>query len=299
MKDSDGNSSKVLFSLKPSPPVKEVKSLETYAFEIGYDITENTMMVIAKPCMTSENKAVVYADGSSFEIFPDYYNANRSVYLIDLRKTIPDSVTVCGSSVSPKINISVPSGTEYKYYGEMMDVQFPINAIYDTLYLTTDYAIDQLGHEVFTIGSRTIPLHKSLDVSLKPAKHDLYQPGVAVYRISGKSYSYVGGQWVNGRVNFTTRDFGDFTILKDSIAPKITPQIVNNHAARFKIKDELSGISKFEATIDGQWLLMNYDSKSNTIWSKSLNPNIPLKGNFELVVTDNAGNKSRYLRKIL
>jgi len=298
MKDSDGNSSKVMFKLKSSPQLKEVKSLEPYALATSYDITENTMTVIARPCSPSENKATLYVKGSTYEIHPDYYNLNRSVYLIDLRKTIPDSITVCGKSVVPKISISIPSGTEYKYYSEMMEVQFPMNAIYDTLYLNTDYKNNQRGNEIFTIGSRTVPLHKSVSVSLKPMHKYARSLDMSVYRVSGKSYSYVGGEWINERLNFSTREFGDFTILRDSIAPKITPLVVNSQTARFKIKDDLSGIALFEATLDGQWVLMAYDSKSNTIWSRGLDHSVPMKGNFELVVTDRAGNKSRYLRKI-
>lgn len=298
MKDSDGNSSNVLFRLKPTNPTKEVMSLESYVFDISFDISENTMMVIAKPCEDSGNKAAVYSKGESFEIEPDYFNFNRSVYLIDLRKTIPDSVVVCGKSVSPKINISIPSGTEYKFYGDMMDVQFPMNAIYDTLYLNTDYSRDKAGNEIFTLGSRTVPLHKSIGVSLKPQNVYPTQKDASVYRSVGKTYSYVGGEWINGRIHFSTREFGDFTILKDFIPPSITPVVVNNREARFKIKDDLSGISAVEATVNGQWLLMCYDNKSNSIWSKQLNPTLPLKGDFELIVTDNAGNKSKYSKKI-
>jgi hypothetical protein len=298
MKDSDGNSSKMTFKLKSSPLLKEVKSLEPYTLGTSYDITENTMTVTTRPCTPAENKAVVYIKGSAQEIIPDYANANRAVYLIDLRKSIPDSIAVCGKSVVPKISITIPSGTEYKYYSDMMEVQFPMNAIYDTLYLNTDYRNDQRGNEIFTIGSRTVPLHKSINVSLKPLGRYNRGLNMSVYRVSGKSYSYVGGEWINERLNFNTREFGDFTILKDSIAPKITPLVVTPQSARFKIKDDLSGIALFEATLDGQWILMAYDSKSNTIWSRSLDPAVPMKGNFELVVTDRAGNKSRYLKKI-
>ena len=89
MRDSDGNASAVMFKLKPSKPEKEVNTLEAYSGDIGYDITENTMMVVAKPCKESSNKATVYAGEGSYEIEPDYYNYNRSVYLIDLRKIHP------------------------------------------------------------------------------------------------------------------------------------------------------------------------------------------------------------------
>lgn len=299
MRDSDGNQSRLNFTLKSSPPAREVRSLENYVFDIGYDVSENTMMIISKPCESSANKAVVHTNGVAMEVEADYFNANRAVFLIDLRRLVPDSVSVCGKTVSPNIKVSVPSGTDYKYYGELMDIEFPFNAIYDTLYLNTDYQIKG-RQEIFTIGSRNVPLHKSIDVSLKPTQDYATTSDVGVYRSAGKSYTYLGtGEWVNGRLNFSTREFGDFTILRDSIAPKITPLIINSQTARFRIKDELSGINQIEAYVNGKWLLMAYDSKSNTIWSRTLSPEDNLKGNFELIITDKAGNKSRYAKKIL
>jgi len=298
MKDSDGNASNVMFKLKPSKPEKEVKTLEAYSGDVAYDITENTMMVVAKPCRESINKAMVYTRDGSYEIEPDYFNYNRSVYLIDLRKTIPDSITVCGKSIVPRISVSIPSGTEYKFYSDAMDIEFPLDAIYDTLYLNTDYIHDIYGREVYTIGSRNIPLHRSIDVSLKPSMTYVRQKDVGVYRVAGRSYAYLGGEWVNGRVHFSTREFGDFMILKDSIAPSIVPLLVNNQTARFKIRDDMSGILTYEATIDGEWMLMYFDSKSNTIWSKQLDRSKPLRGDFQLRVTDNAGNESYFTTKI-
>lgn len=299
MGDSNGNQSKLTFTLKSTPPVKEVKSLENYVFDIGYDISENTMMVISKPCDSTANKAVIYANGASVLVEADYFNDKRAVYLIDLRRLVPDSISVCGKTVTPHVNASIPSGTDYKYYGDLMDVTFPNTAIYDTLYLNTDYTLKG-KQEIFTIGNRTIPLHKSIEVSLKPTLDYPSRPDVGVYRVAGKSYTYLGkGQWMNGRLNFNTREFGEFTILRDSIGPKITPLVVNSQNARFKIKDDLSGVDKIEAYVNGKWLLMAYDSKSNTIWSRTLKAEDSLRGTFELVITDNAGNKSTYTKKIL
>ena len=123
--------------------------------------------------------------------------------------------------------------------------------------------------------------------------------GVAVYRAVGRSYTYIGGEWINGRVHFSTREFGDFIFLKDSVSPTITPLTITRQSARLRIKDSLSGISSFEATINGKWLLMNYDNKSNTISSKLADPSSTLQGDFVLTVTDNAGNKTKYSKKIL
>ena len=299
MKDSDGNASNVSFRLHPDALAKEVPSLEMMSEEITSDIMENTMIVTTKPCaMLSGNKARIFLDGISREVEPNYFNQNQAVYLIDLRKTIPDSIVVCEKSFLPKINATVPSGTEYKFYGNLMDITFSQGAIYDTVYLNTNYTLTPAGYEIYTIGNKTVPLNKTISVSLKPRMSYPKQPNMAVYRVNGKGNTYLGGDWVNDRINFNTREFGDFMVLQDSIAPTIKPVFVNSSSARFKIKDNLSGISDYEATVNGAWVLMHYDNKNGVIWTESLNKSVPMRGLFELTVTDNAGNKSTFKQKI-
>jgi hypothetical protein len=298
LRDSYGNASVVSFNVKPSPKMKEVRTLEAMTTPFYADIFENTYMVNTKTCLDSTQKPILYSRGEANEIDVTYANANRSVYLIDLRKTIPDSLKLCGNSIVPKIRQAIPSGTEYKYYSPYADVEFPEKSLYDTLYLHTDYNKLKDGTEVFLIGSRSIPLSKSISISLK-TQVTYPESKVAVYRTAGRGYSYIGGEWVNGRMNFTTREFGEFTLLQDVVPPTIKAIAVDRVGARFKIRDDLSGIGKFEATINGQFLLMHHDSKSATIWSELLDKKVPLKGTFELVVTDNAGNKTTFTKTIL
>ena len=72
----------------------------------------------------------------------------------------------------------------------------------------------------------------------------------------------------------------------------------SNYTARFKIQDDLSGIYSYRATINDQWLLMYYDSKTATIWSERLNKDELMKGTFKLVVVDQAGNRSVYTKTL-
>ncbi len=298
MKDSDGNASHVTFRLKPDELAKEVPSLESMNEEISIDVMENTMVVSAKSCSTSVNKATIYLDGMKWDAEPSYHNTNRAVYLIDLRKTIPDSILICERSLLPKINATVPSGTPYKFYGNLMDITFPQDAIYDTLYLHTNYSLTTEGKEVYTIGTRTFPLNKSVMVSLKPKTKYPNARDVGVYRVSGRSHTYLGGEWINDRIEFHTREFGDFMVLQDSMPPLIKPIYVNGSSARFKIRDYLSGISDYEATLNGEWVLMHYDNKNSVIWSELLDKKTPMRGVFHLTVTDRAGNKTVYTQKL-
>ncbi|MBK8292512.1 MAG: hypothetical protein IPK96_17790 [Flammeovirgaceae bacterium] len=69
-------------------------------------------------------------------------------------------------------------------------------------------------------------------------------------------------------------------------------------AARFKIRDNLSGIAYFEANINGQWLLMVYDYKTGILKSQKMDTSKILQGDFELKVVDQAGNESIHKQKI-
>jgi hypothetical protein len=298
MKDTYGNKSHLSFSLKPTALASDVKLLEPMKNAIEYDILENVMVISAQPCLTDSNRAVVYTRTKREAIEPNYSNAFRAVYLIDLRRQIPDSVVLCGNSIVPNIKATVPPGRSYSYYSDQMDIQFPEKALYDTVYLNIDQQFAGDSTAIYIIGPRTVPLDKSIQVTLRPAQAMKWDKTMAIYRQSGRSFTYLGGGWENGGIHFATREFGQFRILRDTVPPTIKPVTVNNTAVRFRIKDNLSGISEFEANIDGKWLLMHYDSKTATIWSEKLNKAEALKGEFNLVVTDLAGNKATYTHKI-
>jgi hypothetical protein len=298
LKDSFGNASKLSFKLRPSRPAKNVLLLESLKNGMEYDIQENILMISAAPCSADSNRAWVYTRNTQRVIEPDYANGKRAVYLLDLRKQIPDSVVTCGGSLVPKIVATVPSGGKYNYYSDLLDVQFPANSVYDTVYLNADHKLYPDSSEVFTLGSPYVPLNKTIRVAVRPERKLIWNDAMGVYRIEGKGYAYLGGYWQNGAIHFSTREFGDFTIMEDHTAPTIRPLVVNSYVARFKIHDDLSGISRYRATVNGQWLLMHYDSKTATIWSERLDKEVLMKGELKLVVTDEAGNQAVYTHEL-
>lgn len=297
-RDSYGNSSHLTFRLKASALTTETRFLKPVKEDFTYEVLDNVMMISAKACAADSNRAVVYAGNEQLSMVPDYASPERAVYLIDLRKNIPDSIAVCGHVISPNFRASVPPSRQYHYYSDLVDIEFPSMSLYDTLYLNVSRSLGGPGGDVYTIGSPTVPLNQSINVFLKPAKVHSWEKNMAIYRVNEDSPTYLGGTWENGGVHFNTREFGNFTIMKDTIAPSVKVISVNDAAARFRIRDDLSGIAEFDATINGKWLLMNYDSKSDIIWSRKLDPAEPLKGELKLVVTDLAGNRSVFTANI-
>jgi hypothetical protein len=92
-------------------------------------------------------------------------------------------------------------------------------------------------------------------------------------------------------VVFKTRELVAYTIATDSVPPIIVKKMAKRGQIKFKIEDLMSGIQSLQTTLNGEWLLMNYDAKSGVIWSDELKI---ISGQLELSVQDNAGNRTHY-----
>jgi len=297
LKDFNGNVSKIHFSLKPNKLVEETPLLSASGKPYESEIHENTLRVNVKVCTPEERTIEVWQGGKSTSFTPSYYGSNQQVYLIDLLTVLPDSITTCQGSVPYNFKDRIPSETYYKYYSDLVDIEFPNQSLYDTAFLAIGY--DTLNQqEIFSLGSRTIPLHKSVKVSLKPRLNYFQSRDLGLYRKEGRGFAFVPSEWKNNRIQFSTRDFGEYTLMRDTIPPTISKVGLSTAAARFKIRDNLSGIAYFEANINGAWLLMVYDYKTGILKSEKLDSSKLLQGDFELKVVDQAGNESIFKQKI-
>lgn len=296
LKDESGNASEARFQLKHIPLSPEMVLATKKAVILEADLIENILVVTSKKC-APDGKLTLFHGGQTSEMNLTYEGANQNVYLIDIVKAQPDSIKTCAGSLSFHFKDAIPSSTAYTYYSDWVDIRFPENALYDTLFLNLTHQVEN-GNEVFSIGKRTTPLHKTAFITLKPETTNPNK-NLAVYRKEGRGVGYLGGEWSNGKVKFYTKELGDFTFLVDSLPPTITRIRIDGQSARLRIRDERSGISYYEANINGQWLLMNYDYKSGILKSDKLDPNQRLKGDFELKVVDRAGNERIFKQKIL
>ncbi len=298
LKDFNDNISKVNFTLKPSRPVAETQLLGTINKPYETEFQENILKLSVKTCLKANSEIEIWQRGQAVSFSPAYQGKYQSVYLVDLRQFLPDSISTCQGTINYSFQDRIPSETDYNYYSNLTDIEFPNHALYDTTFLAISYDTMK-AEESFRIGSRLVPLHQPILITLKP--HEIYSPtrDLGVYRKEGNSYSYLPAEWKNNRVTFSSREFGEFVIQKDTVPPTITSVSVNATNARLKIRDNLSGISYFEANINGEWLLMVYDYKTGYLKSEKLDKTKPLKGDFELKVVDNAGNEKIYKQKIL
>ena len=297
LKDEFGNRSNARLRLKSNPISEQTFLPSSRPVSIESDLMENLLMITSRVCANNE-RLTLFHKGIATEMAYTYKGFNQRVYLIDLQKDQPDSVKTCGGSLVFHFKDVVPSQSEYTYFSDWADIRFPENSLYDTLFLNVNHRAED-NHETFVIGQRTIPVHKRLQITLKPTSAVTPSKNLAVYRKEGNRYGYMGGEWNGGKVRFYAQELGEFTFLNDSLAPTISRIRLDRQSARFRIRDGLSGISYYEANINGQWLLMAYDFKSGILQSDRLDLTQPLKGDFELKVVDRAGNERIFKQKIL
>jgi hypothetical protein len=152
---------------------------------------------------------------------------------------------------------------------------------------------------IYQIHTNLTPLHAGFDLWIKAdAVPDHLKEKAVIVSTGGGSQ---GGTFENGYIKATPRNFGSFYIAADTLAPTVVPVNISdgrNMAAvpkmTFKIRDNLSGIKSFNGYIDGSWVLMEFDTKTATLWHSFDSRTGPGKHQLRLEVEDMKGNIKTY-----
>ncbi|GCC49972.1 M23 family peptidase [Chryseotalea sanaruensis] len=297
-KDIFSNSATLNFKLKGSQPEQLILLDNSVKGNFKSEIQDNTLSLSINEALAKDVKAVTFSKGIVDTISLAYGGKFSSTYLIDLTKKLPDSINLGNEKLITHFKAMVPSTTAYTYYGDYAEIFFPKGSIYDTLFLKAREGRLQDSTQFIEVGDPLIPLHRYISIAWKHDMSKSWTKNWSVYRRTGSELSFAGGSVVNDRIKFNTREFGIYQLAQDTIPPSIKPIVVNRSNVSFKIKDDLSGIERYEANINGKWLLMHFDGKSGTIKSERLNKEELLKGDLVIVVSDRAGNIATYKQLI-
>lgn len=295
--DAYNNSSKLIFFIKGEKNNQKTTSstLQNNYPGITEDLFENIIRITGKAGI--DDQAKIYAKNRIIPLDPAYFKNGLAVYLFDLRKGLPDSVEVGGKIKDLNYVAMAPSGKEFVFKNPRLQVKFPADALFDTLYMKVDHKVVS-GKEIFQINDASTPVFTLPEYTLYPYKPIIVKNLTHVYGIKSSS-SFEGGVWNGESIKFNSKNLGKFTLGLDNEKPVIKLISSKGNHIRFNIFDRNSGIASFRATINGQWILMSYDHKRNLIWSELLDKDMKIKGDFELEVKDRAGNVSTYRTKVL
>lgn len=151
---------------------------------------------------------------------------------------------------------------------------FPENSLYENLDLNYSYSKGKFSL-IHSIHNNRTPLHKSINLKLRyNNKLEPYKSKALVVSIDDKGRRSSVGDRLEGRyIVCSVSNFGTYTVDIDTIAPvcKAKNFISGNRikpkqkSIQVKISDNLSGISSYNAYLNGKWLLAEYDGKSGTL----------------------------------
>jgi len=187
-------------------------------------------------------------------------------------------------------------------------IYFPENALYTDIGLEyKKTASAKFCSPVYEIGNTEIPLHTLCDISMKISKdtiEDKEKYFIAKLNASNIITGSAGGVYIDGFMVGKINAFGKFAVAADNDKPIITPvnttELHRKPYLRFKILDALSGISRYDGYIDGEWVLFEYDAKTHTITCQMNREKAKQNKNheFKLVVTDMCGNIATFEKTI-
>jgi len=181
-------------------------------------------------------------------------------------------------------------------------VYFPANTFYKDFYIDL-----KKGKDTITVHNGRVPAHRNFTITFdvsKFSKEDRKQLFIA--RLDKKLKPRYASTYKRGSAFTTrTRNLGTYTLAKDTVSPKIKPknfkekQWLNNYNyLSLKISDDLSGIDSYSATLNGKWILMEYEPKTNTITYDFEDKTFDqTQFDLEVKVTDNVGNSSTFTSK--
>ncbi len=178
-------------------------------------------------------------------------------------------------------------------------VYFPANTFYQDFYIDLESRGDTI-----TVHNSNVPAHKNFTLTFNTEQLPQdYRKTAFIARLDNKNNpEYVKTYKREGTFTTRTRNLGTYTLAQDTVPPLIRPKnfktkqwLTNYRYLSLIIADNLSGIATYEATLNGEWILMEYEPKNRTL-TYNFDDKILDKKQYELrvVVTDNVGNSTTF-----
>ena len=219
-------------------------------------------------------------------------------------------------SNTDKIELNISKGKLFNYTGintfktDEVKLEIPGKALYDTVYF--QYKVlpklkDALT-PLYQIHFDYIPLQASGSLAIKvdSLEPDLHNKALIAKIDENGKPSSAGGSWDNGYLKTNIREFGNYCVMLDTVAPTISTlnikngkNISNQTTIRIRIKDSFSGIESYRGTLNGKWILMEYDAKRSLLTYHFDEKLLTGKNTFEITVSDAMNNTNSYAAELI
>lgn len=250
---------------------------------------------------------ITQEDDNGFVNVADGFSSNYNIEIKDYQGNVVHiTIPVIGKKDNTVAKKELPNDLQYipsesssTIQRGVFTVDFPKNALYQGSYLNIKTSGDTLH-----LHTDNIPVHKNISISMDISNYNtLDKNKLYIARQAYKNTSYyTTTRREKNILTAKTRILGSYTLFMDTITPTIKAAnftdgkwISNNKTLKIKIEDSHSGISSYRATLNGRFILMEYNYKKDVL-TYDFNDNIitDTKNNLRLIVTDNVGNSTTF-----
>ena len=190
----------------------------------------------------------------------------------------------------------VKARRENSFALENVSVFFPANTFYDDFFMNFE-----VKNKTLFLHDETVAAHSNFSITFEDSiSTDKESEKIFIASIDGNKIYYNTTKRKNTAFTTYTKYLGQYKLMKDTIAPKIS--ITKNFSEKWIspqkdiqliVSDDLSGIKSYNGYLNNNWILLEYESKTKKL-THSFADGIVAEGKNELkvVVTDNVGNST-------
>jgi len=284
----------------------ETRYLNRY---IDYEYFEKNRSRIQKLFRQSNNPlSVITKDvDNGYITIPENSNSNYIIEIQDFKGNITKiNIPITGEKEEIAETKNVSKTDDYIYANQAtsitkgkFSIYIPSGALYEDTFLDIAVRGDTLMfHEDI------IPIHKNITISIDGSNYsDTDKDKLYVGRLNYRGDPYYNTTYRKGeKLSARTRTFGMYVLVSDTTSPTVNAVnfdqkkwISSNKTLKIKIEDDLSGISKYRATINGKFILMEYNYKTDVLTYDFDDAVISeTENNLKLIVVDNVGNSTTF-----
>ncbi|AXT53770.1 M23 family peptidase [Aquimarina sp. BL5] len=276
---------------------------------IDYPYYKKNRSRITKLFIEKNNPLTIYKNTIDKGIFnvEDSLSYTAKVLVKDFKdNTAEISIPIQGkqlAEISKKEIIKTPylvKPTEnFTFNSGIFDLYIPKGSLYEHAYLDI-----QANGDTIKIHQDEIPLHKNMTIVFDVSNYsESDKKKLYIGRLGYNNQHYhVKTNKKNNRFSTRTRTLGSYSLFTDLNKPTIVPINVSDKKwmskadfLKIKIDDADSGVKSYRATINGKFILMEYDYKTGML-VYDFNDKIitETENKFKLIVLDKVGNNATF-----
>ena len=318
LKDINGNTTQIRGRLKRRKPGFKPPLVLSNAMlpQVSHENRRNTLVVRVRKAPANYYKGITFTNqfGQEFPLLPDYARGNELTYLLPLYKqnyphSVNDNMGLLNLGFDYKDEI-IPGLEKRLEVGEAR-LYFSWKSVFDRLHLQVRRLPAEIGmlSDIYEVGEDEIPLFSYYSIGFYPPEGTDPSKLAVAYKDRKEGWVFSGNRRGDkGLIYSNTRDFGQYCLMEDQTGPEVTPlnfnvnrNLRNLSRLTFRAEDAFSGIDyqKVRGTLDGKWILFEYDTKSDRLIHTFRERPSPGIHQLDLQVYDEVGNLTRQTYTLL